>query len=927
MVKQRILGSVGLVIFFILFFWLRHFLGAGMAFSYISIFHIPMEYWFLFMISMVVGSIPFFWRKWPRSIHIRPVSFFIGGILVISILLSVLTLLGLSAQVNDGALPSELKGEVFYGVLKQLFGIGDGVLWLTAAWNAFLGGLLHLILLISVVMSALGFGGWIRYWLPQGFSERVKVASAMAVGLILMISVLWLSAVLGVLATEILGISAWALVLFVGTVACVWQFRTELLAKKEYSISPLSFFLVVMLFLLLSSTLGHLIRPIPIGWDDISVYMNIPKLLAEGGKAITGYGMYNWGLVMSLGFLLGGTSYALSLSFLGGVLALYAVYVLVRELLKDEDDANTYALLGVSILATTPMILFQMGEDLKVDLAMMFFTLVAIIITLGWVRNTELRTWPVSILIGTLLGVAMGIKVTALLVVLLVGAMIAVVAGGGWFLMALLGFFSIVALGLHLPALSGITISTGVEQVLLAISSAIGIIGVVGAIVQKKVHWRETMLGGVIIVAIIAMMIPWLGLHYYSYCAESCDHVLSGEELLFGASKAPILPMPQGDTSMETSSLGQLENDVRTSGGSKVEEVARYAGFDQGIAHFLSLPLDVVFSKNISGDYVTVGWVYIVLGGLLLLFFAKEIKKRWLMWSAIIAPLVLVLLEYVLGEQYLEIVSPEVTMVVAVMLPLLWLATVLYVMLTARDHDREYSYLMIGMVVLGISWVFLGGGVPWYGITLLGVIVGLGMWMLYKSQELSRILIPSILVLWIIPMGLYRFAMTQTHQVVAGVDDKGVTLETQEITSFDQRQFILYMGGLLTDEKAFAMMNKGYYEAGKILNGDPHGYIYRVGTLLPYFIHRNNTRMLTDNQLDVFLEQQSKFPGSQGFHEALIQGEYSYIIYDVNTASIEQTTLKTLLRKTKQFEEVLSDGKYFEKVYDGGGFIIYHVIK
>ncbi len=52
-----------------------------------------------------------------------------------------------------------------------------------------------------------------------------------------------------------------------------------------------------------SVALINAIRPMPIGWDDLGVYMNFPKIMAHTGESILGAGMYTWQLITGTGFL------------------------------------------------------------------------------------------------------------------------------------------------------------------------------------------------------------------------------------------------------------------------------------------------------------------------------------------------------------------------------------------------------------------------------------------------------------------------------------------------------------------------------------------------------------------------------------------------------------------------------------------------
>ena len=59
----------------------------------------------------------------------------------------------------------------------------------------------------------------------------------------------------------------------------------------------------LILTFLISVSLINAIRPMPIGWDDLGVYMNFPRMMAVTGSILEGAGMFTWQLITGSGFL------------------------------------------------------------------------------------------------------------------------------------------------------------------------------------------------------------------------------------------------------------------------------------------------------------------------------------------------------------------------------------------------------------------------------------------------------------------------------------------------------------------------------------------------------------------------------------------------------------------------------------------------
>jgi hypothetical protein len=139
-------------------------------------------------------------------------------------------------------------------------------------------------------------------------------------------------------------------------------------------------FAVLLTFVTLNFTQN--IRPIPIGYDAMTLYMRIPSLIRDYTGLIQGHGMYNWSLFMSLGFVLfNSTAVTLELSFIGGPLALFSLYALSRRLMNTN-----LALLTCAIFYTMPEVNFLSYQDTKIDLGLLFILICAVLLLVNWIN-------------------------------------------------------------------------------------------------------------------------------------------------------------------------------------------------------------------------------------------------------------------------------------------------------------------------------------------------------------------------------------------------------------------------------------------------------------------------------------------------------------------------------------------------------------
>jgi hypothetical protein len=142
-------------------------------------------------------------------------------------------------------------------------------------------------------------------------------------------------------------------------------------------------FLFIILTFLIGVNLINIVRPMPIGWDDLGVYMNFPNIIAQNGKLLAGNGMIAWQAFTGIGFLFKSTAQAFFLSDLGGILSLIVCGLSLSYFTSEKKKTFiNLPLLACAILFAMPMVIFQQAKDIKVDLGLLFMSISAIFSTL-----------------------------------------------------------------------------------------------------------------------------------------------------------------------------------------------------------------------------------------------------------------------------------------------------------------------------------------------------------------------------------------------------------------------------------------------------------------------------------------------------------------------------------------------------------------
>ncbi|MFH0865785.1 MAG: hypothetical protein V1904_06300, partial [Bacteroidota bacterium] len=160
------------------------------------------------------------------------------------------------------------------------------------------------------------------------------------------------------------------------------QFFTQKVVIKDKFFS-LNSLMLLFFVVILSMDIIEVIRPFPIGWDDLNTYMNNAKLVASYHHLLSGIFPYNWELVMSLGFLLvSDITTALFLSFLGLIFSLVALYAFITRFVHPRGGV-----MAIVLYTVLPMVQHFSASDMKIDNALFFFSVVSLLAFLYWLRD------------------------------------------------------------------------------------------------------------------------------------------------------------------------------------------------------------------------------------------------------------------------------------------------------------------------------------------------------------------------------------------------------------------------------------------------------------------------------------------------------------------------------------------------------------
>ncbi len=675
------------------------------------------------------------------------------------------------------------------------------------------------------------------------------VCFSIGIGALGWVAILWLLAILSLLHTTLVRILFFGMPLLLFRETLWWlkaSWNDTFVLEAEWTdLFPI---LVWLLISYLALNFLNVVRPFPIGWDDLGSYLNRPRLLASYGSFIASMSQFQWEYLTSLGFTLfgydswHGSTFAMEINWAAGLLAVLSVYAFGR----------TYFGRGRGVLAAMTYYFLPMTghfsfADMKIDNAVFFTSTLAVLaafVALLPPDQKEEQHSPSSKLLlvaGLLAAFAFAIKPTAILSILMIlsvmmGSFLGPIGFAG---MAIVGFAILQSFGpldisqISDRALLGISIGHSVAS-LATLIVGLGLIGY--SVMQKRFTIRPILQSLAFFVTGLAIAsAPWM----------LYNGAIAGTFSVGNMLKAPDLTAPQVSY-QQREEMGTIsatvpvhalpadlkldENNIACKGSARTEELDRYWGFGRGLSHYITLPWRQVMNIDAFGYYVT-------LAPALLLF-----------------PL-------------------------ALLLPFFW------------SRERKWLRMMFaGTFIFFIQWMLVGNGIAWYGLGMfLGFALILEAFIAYAPDTPNRSIFSFLLTMSIIVCLVNRLWQFDTQKNIFEYPLGKVSASgLREITIPD-----------------YDDVRESVVTRHETLPATP--YTYRIGTFISYFIPKNREILpLADHQLGFFncLNQEKNHALTL---KRLLALGFNSIIFDTNTQTIEKDTNGSLHQKVNAFLEFAND--------------------
>lgn len=429
----------------------------------------------------------------------------------------------------------------------------------------------------------------------------------------------------------------------------------------------------------------NIVRPMPIWWDDLWVYMNFPKIMAYNWTLLKWAWMFSWQTLTWIWFMLTSAAQAFFLNQLGWILSVIVIISSLSSLLKTTKKTFiNLPFLAAAIFYAMPMVIFQQAKDMKLDPGLFFISVISIywIIYLflkylwydengieseknnisnvfGKIKSVfKSETWDSKLfekndylillfVVWIITWFAFTIKFTSLMLILgLIWIIFYAKLGFSWFL----GYFFLFIWSFtKLKLWDYLNISYPKDNVGLINNVSYWTLFIAFALLiysyykYKSESFKKTFLLTLIFVLWIwASTMPWLIKNIFeSYPNITISSILNGKTEVYFTDYSKIYSKDE----LQKIEGKNVAQSITASWQSQNEDLWRYFWYEDGVNNYLKLPYNLTMQSNQNWEYTELTYIFLALIPIIFLFLAYK-NVWWSVW--IFISVILELLYYII---------------------------------------------------------------------------------------------------------------------------------------------------------------------------------------------------------------------------------------------------------------------------------------
>ena len=376
------------------------------------------------------------------------------------------------------------------------------------------------------------------------------------------------------------------------------------------------------------------------------------------------------------------------------------------------------------------------------------------------------------------------------------------------------------------------------------------------------------------------------------------------------------------------------------------EEIQRYMGYEPLFPRYLTLPYDATTNSNVHAPHVDIGYLFMALIPIIFLFGFRKKPLQGILYMFMLLGLLYVsigsgkvvhnnnLIDTIalpntpdndsptlfpsgiikpvynaVGKSYPSVnnffqnVSGDAD---GFTYPFLFLmfGLLLFIIKQRSNDDNETKQIFILFIsFFTFMWMLLTAGIIWYGYPMIALSLLLILSSLSSKKNVESpswiknsktiIVLGSIAVF--INLSLVR--RMSNYQPKQNADIAKFM--------FDDGELKYQAGRQKKSDVLNGFFPGGFSQSIKKINRNEEEYVYSVGTVLPFFVKKNDKRVFKDNQLQNFERLRVHYKDKNTLVKVLKSGGFKYIFVDLLTYSIDKTPERTLENKYKEFMRVL----------------------
>ncbi len=527
----------------------------------------------------------------------------------------------------------------------------------------------------------------------------------------------------------------------------------NILEKINTKLLSAEFFFFVIT-LIISVNLISIMRPFPIGWDDLGAYMNYPQLMAESGWVGFLGSMMSWSVFTGIGYLFNNPVQAFFMNNVGWVLSVIVLIAIISDILKTSSHKlkNTFihipTLIG-ALFISMPMIVFQQAKDMKIDPGLFFFSIISVYILykIFSEKFSQKQTYILYLIIWILAGFIFTIKFTSLFTIISIFGLIFYkylwVWALTWYLALFVWIFTKLWLWNYMNVVYPKDDIEFKNNVLLG-SLLIWFLWFWYAFKNYKKIFSQICKYIIIVwIGIIIWILPWLWNNIITAEKIGVSEILSWTPERFVPDYSQIYTPWQLDEIEQNKITWRW---LTSSGTTSNEDWGRYFWYEKGINNYIKLPWNLTMQVNQGWEFTNIWWFFLALLPWLFLFLPS--RKWWLsIWVITLLVLELALFLYKPTSLYLtwwlssfQLPLWYLILLLSTVLPVIWL---IFWVNSEKKYMKLFIYNLIFSSIYIFLWAISAFGIVWYGILmyfnmLLMIAISLYYLCYYKEDDSDK---------------------------------------------------------------------------------------------------------------------------------------------------------------------------------------------